>query len=290
MRRFWRRSEVAAQERADRALLQRCCEGDLDSLRVLCHRLAPAAYVAAAMVARTEADAIALFEEMWQVLLAGLPRSRRAGSLRRWMAAGSLSLLSRHAGRRAARRALKAAARVARTEGEALEAPVEGLTAVEALLPAAAERLATVAETDRVWTARTKLVYRVGAALVVVLVGGLLIRRLPTHDDRAVLAGVREYVIRAELASRLREAAAQFDSVTAPDPETAATFDRVGLVLVELAALPPNAGASDVYWIRERVRSHALDEFLTARAEDAEGNVQTDLLDAALVLGEVAAL
>ena len=290
MRRFWRRSEVAAEERADRALLQRCSEGDLDSLRVLCHRLAPAAYVAAAMVTRTEGEAIALFEEMWQALLDGLPRSRRASLLPRWMASGSLSLMSRRAGRMAARRALRAAARVARTEGESLEAPVAALAQVEGLLPAAAQRLSAAAQARRVWTARSKLLYGTGLALALAAGGGLVARRLPDHSDRVVLAGIREYVVEAELAARLREAAAQFDSVVQQDPETVVTFDRVGLILVELAALPPHADTADVHWIRERVRAHALDEFLLARAEEVEGTVRLDLLRAALVLDEVQAL
>ncbi len=290
MRAFWRWTEVAAQERADRALLQRCSEGDLESLRVLCHRLAPVVYVAAAMAVRTEAEAVALFERMWQAMLDSLPRSRRCRSLLRWMEASALPCLEEQAGKASARRALSAAAHGAETEGASLAAPVGALARVEQMLPAAAQRLSGDASCRRTWTRRRSLIYAAIIAFVAGVGVSALWRSSTGRTDRIVISAIRQHVIEADLAARLREASAQFDSVAVEDPEQVAAFDRIGLVLVELAAMPGHADADDLRWIKERIRTHDLTEFLIARADEAQGAVRADLLRVALVLEEVAAL
>lgn len=282
--------EPSGDRHAERVLLARARQGELEALRGLVHRYASLVWAASAQVAADESAAAALFEACWDTILRSLGGARRTPDLAGTVLALCEGPLLTAASQERVAGALVSARQLAADHAVGLEVPAAALLAVTDRLAEDGERLEreTAARHAR---HRRRIVLPLALALGVLAGAAAAVvtaSRAPTEDFLARC--LRTRVVAGDLVPQFQDVVLPpFEAVERPAPE-ARQYEEIGLVLEQLANEPDDVRATDLRRLQPRIEGLDLIDFAAGEAEKLRGANRAVMADVCLVLEELANL
>lgn len=278
--------ELSADLHAERVLLSRARQGDLDALRGLVHRYASLVWAVCAQIAEEEAAA-RRFAECWETVLSSLSRARRSPDLAGMILRYCYECLRDEGSEERLSRAIASAQELAADSRSVVEVPEAALLAVVQRLCVHSERLQKETA-DRRSARRRWLLSAIGIAIA--LVGGIgaayeaASRPLPSD---VVARSLRSRIVSSDLVPRFRDVVTPpFEAVERQPPE-ARRYEEIGLVLEELANVPTDVRAQELTRLKRRVEILDLVDFASREAEMLRGANAIVMQEVCLVLEEL---
>lgn len=279
---------LGSRGRVQRALYFRCRRGEPEALAALLYSLVDRLYTAASYLLPDETTAVTTVAEVWHELLDLLQAPRVGGHLPQ----RAYALLARKLAPAAEPAAVARALKRARDEAEdgLVPYPSGDLQVLLDAVPRHAEQIAALSQ-RRERRLRQGWLALAGLGVVLLAYGGWW-----WQESRALaftgvqLECLQERVTKQDLAAAVRECSEELMDPEGADRYEATVLWKVGLVLEELGNAQAGVNDQALGFLAQRVRQENMVDELTELVHGRPGFERPELIQAGLVLEEVANL